>query len=410
MPLVERPEPRRLAYDVVDVFTSTPFGGNQLAVVHGAEGLTTEQLQTLAREFNFSETAFPLEPSEAERAAGATYALRIFTPSTELPYAGHPSVGTAWLLREQGHVRAGTVVQACGAGLLPLELATDGGPVRLTGGQPEWGPPIDPAAALAAVGLTAAALDPVAPPRNCSVGLPYVVLPVRPEALAECAPDLRLLEGFALPASDSSGIYVVAWDPATRSARARMFAGDIGVAEDAATGSAAGAFAVWLAVSGLAPRAESSFEVDPRRRDGPTVGPACHSDGRPGRPTRTTVAGQAVHVASGVIRRPPRWRVARGHIGLSRGSCEADDGKQRERGSPWTMARQRTSLSRAEVGRPAVGPAHRPHAARARRRGRDVRDGDRVGAVLAGQRPDQRHGGCVEGQRCLRWTRPSPRG
>ena len=304
MPLVDRPEPRRLAYDVVDVFTSTPYGGNQLAVVHGAEGLTTEQLQTLAREFNFSETAFPLEPSAAERAAGATYALRIFTPSTELPYAGHPSVGTAWLLREQGKVRAGSVVQACGAGLLPLELATDGGPVRLTGGQPEWGPAIDPAPALAAVGLTAAALDPVAPPRSCSVGLPYVVLPVRPEALAECAPDLRLLEGFALPASDSSGIYVVAWDSANRSARARMFAGDIGVAEDAATGSAAGAFVVWLAVSGLVPEGESSIRAVQGVEMGRPSEMAATVLVESGRPVATTVEGTAVHVASGTVRVP----------------------------------------------------------------------------------------------------------
>ena len=269
---VERPEPRRLAYDVVDVFTSTPFGGNQLAVVHGAEGLTTEQLQTLAREFNFSETAFPLEPSEAERAAGATYALRIFTPSTELPYAGHPSVGTAWLLREQGKLRAGTVVQACGAGFLPLELATDGGPVRLTGGTPVWGPPIDPGEALAAVGLPAEALDPGHRPETARSACPTSCCPSATEALAECAPDLKLLEGFALPASDSSGVYVVAWDPLTVAARARMFAGDIGVAEDAATGSAAGAFAVWLAVSASCRRASRRSEpsrgsrwVGPRR-------------------------------------------------------------------------------------------------------------------------------------------------
>jgi trans-2,3-dihydro-3-hydroxyanthranilate isomerase len=301
MPLVERPEPRRLAYDVVDVFTSVAFGGNQLAVVHAADGLTTEQLQTLAREFNFSETAFPLEPSEEQRAAGATYALRIFTPSTELPYAGHPSVGTAWLLRELGLLPAGTVVQACGAGLLPLDLATDGGPVRLTGGTPSWGAPADAAQALAAVGLTAAAVDPVAPPRLCGVGLPYVVLPVHPEALARCTPDVGMLAGFAHPLSESSGIYVVAWDGARRTARARMFAGDIGVAEDAATGSAAGAFAVWLAVSGLAPEGESAFEVTQGVEMGrPSVLHATVTVDR-GRPTRTTVAGQAVHIASGVI-------------------------------------------------------------------------------------------------------------
>ncbi len=304
MPPVDRFQTRWLAYDVVDVFTSTAFGGNPLAVVHGADSLSTEQLQLLAREFNLSETAFPLEASEADRGAGATYALRIFTPTTELPYAGHPSIGTAWLLREQGIITADTVVQSCGAGLLPLDLANVGGAVRLTGGPPAWGPPAEPAEALAAVGLTAAALDTLVPPRICGVGLPYFVLPVRPDALAECSPDLGLLGGFAHPVSESSGVYVVAWDAATSTARARMFAGDIGVAEDAATGSAAGAFAVWLAVSGLAPEGETTFSVT----QGIEMGRPSQISGtvqvEAGEPVATTVAGTAIHIASGTIRIP----------------------------------------------------------------------------------------------------------
>ena len=80
-----------LAYDVVDVFTDTAFAGNALAVVHGADGLDDPQLQALAREFALSETAFPLPPTDL----AADYRLRIFTPLTELPFAGHPTVGAA---------------------------------------------------------------------------------------------------------------------------------------------------------------------------------------------------------------------------------------------------------------------------------------------------------------------------
>ena len=80
-----------LAYEIVDVFTDRPFAGNPLAVVFGAEALATEQMQALAREFNLSETVFVLPPTQV----GATYRARIFTPASELPFAGHPSVGAA---------------------------------------------------------------------------------------------------------------------------------------------------------------------------------------------------------------------------------------------------------------------------------------------------------------------------
>ena len=168
----------RLEYDVVDVFTDTAFAGNPLAVVQGADGLDTRQLQAIAREFHLSETAFPLDPSEDELAGGATYKLRIFTPEAELPFAGHPSIGTAWLLAQQGRIAPGTVVQACGAGLLPLAVSPDGGPVELTGGTPTAGLPLDPAEHLGLLGLGHAHLDDVAPPRIVGTGLPYVVLPV----------------------------------------------------------------------------------------------------------------------------------------------------------------------------------------------------------------------------------------
>jgi len=121
-----------LEYYVVDVFTSVPYAGNPLALVLGADHLTTEQMQQMALEFHLSETAFPIAPTDDERARGVAYRLRIFTPEVELPFAGHPSVGTAWVMARLGRVPVGTVVQACGAGELPLTVAPDGGPVELT--------------------------------------------------------------------------------------------------------------------------------------------------------------------------------------------------------------------------------------------------------------------------------------
>src|SRR5262245_34360995 len=121
-----------LAYVIVDVFTDQAFTGNPLAVVLDAEGLDTSQMQALAREFNLSETTFPLRCDED----GVDYELRIFTPNTELPFAGHPSVGTAWLMARLGRVPVGRVVQRCIAGDLPLEIAPGGDRVELTGGEP----------------------------------------------------------------------------------------------------------------------------------------------------------------------------------------------------------------------------------------------------------------------------------
>jgi len=85
-----------LSYDIVDVFTDRPFAGNQLAVVHGAEGLSTEQCLAIAQEFNYSETTFPAAVE------ASSYDTRIFTPAREIPFAGHPTLGTAWVLRERG--------------------------------------------------------------------------------------------------------------------------------------------------------------------------------------------------------------------------------------------------------------------------------------------------------------------
>jgi trans-2,3-dihydro-3-hydroxyanthranilate isomerase len=114
-------ESHRLDYHVVDVFTDRSFAGNGLAVVLGADDLSTAQCQRIAREFNLSETTFPVAATSAD----AAYRLRIFTPTGELPFAGHPSVGSAWVMRQLGRVAEGAMVQECGAGLLPLVIDGD---------------------------------------------------------------------------------------------------------------------------------------------------------------------------------------------------------------------------------------------------------------------------------------------
>jgi len=121
----------RRPFAQVDVFTSTPYRGNPVAVVLDADGLTTEQMQRFAHWTNLSETTFVLPPTEP----GADYLVRIFTPEEELPFAGHPTLGTchAWL--EAGGVpKADTVVQQCEAGLVPLRRT----PARPRPCRPGW--------------------------------------------------------------------------------------------------------------------------------------------------------------------------------------------------------------------------------------------------------------------------------
>jgi trans-2,3-dihydro-3-hydroxyanthranilate isomerase len=233
-----------LEFEVLDVFTSARFAGNPLAVVLGADELGTAQLQALAREFNLSETAFPMAPPAG---SPADYRLRIFTPATELPFAGHPSVGTAWLMAARGRVRPGRVVQACGAGDLPLLVEPDGGRVTLTGGTPTTAALPDVEAALRAVGLGVQDLLPGAAAGIAGTGLAFAYVLVRLEALGRVAVDPRALSAVT---RGLGGLYLVAWG-GDGTARTRMLASDIGVAEDPATGSAALGLAVHAVAAGL---------------------------------------------------------------------------------------------------------------------------------------------------------------
>ena len=280
-----------LEYHVVDVFTGRAFAGNPLAVVLGADDLTTGQMQAIARELNLSETTFPLPPT----AVGADYRLRIFTPGTELPFAGHPSIGSAWLLHSLGRVGAGERRQECGAGVLPITITAEG--AELTGAEPSVSDAVDPAPALAAIGLTGADLDPRAPARHCGTGLDFLMLPLASRA----AVDRAAPNGSAL--IDVGQVLLSHW--ADGVAYARMFASGLGVPEDPATGSAALGYGVWLAASGLVPADGTT----------PYVIEQGHAMGRPslllgevdcegGRAKQCRVRGGVVPVANGRIRVP----------------------------------------------------------------------------------------------------------
>ena len=282
-----------LDYEIVDVFTSRAFAGNPLAVVYDADELTTEQCQALALEFHLSESSFLCAPTEP----GADYRVRIFTTSTELPFAGHPSVGAAHSLVRSGRLRPGTLRQECGAGVLDVVVDKDG--ATLTGGRPtlEDGVRLDTLAS--AVGLTEA--DTVGlPAKVAGCGLPFTYLAVHPGLVDAATPDVAALTALGV----GEGVSVFSWDPATSTAYARVFAGDVAW-EDPATGSAALGLGVWLADAGLvAPDARSSFAI----RQGELLGrPSlleCTVTASGGSAVGATVRGGVVPVAAGRIRIP----------------------------------------------------------------------------------------------------------
>ncbi len=290
-------------YEVVDVFAPRAFAGNPLAVVFDADGLTTGQCQALAAEFALSETSFlcaPTEPgADHPGSAGgprADYRVRIFTPHTELPFAGHPSVGAAHTLVRTGRLPAGTLRQECGAGV--LDVVVDGDGATLTGGRPtlEDGP--DPAVLAEAVGLSPA--DVVGLPASVAgCGLPWTFLAVHPGVVDRAAPDPRALE----PLGVGEGVSVLSWDGATASAR--VFAEDLRWSEDPATGSAALGAGVWLVAAGLlAPDGTSSYTVHQGEAMGRPSVLTCTVTAEGGRATSATVAGAVVPVAAGRIRVP----------------------------------------------------------------------------------------------------------
>jgi trans-2,3-dihydro-3-hydroxyanthranilate isomerase len=245
---------RRLRFLQFDVFTREPFGGNQLAVFFEGDTLSDEKMHAIAREMNYSETTFILPPSDPK----ALCRVRIFTPAAELPFAGHPVVGTTFALAQAGMIRAeeSPVTLELGIGLVPVELLYEDQRVTFVWmHQPiprfeTWQGDTDRLAS--ALGLTADDLDAELPIERAIVGVNHVLVPIRSlEAIVRARPEADLLEALNLP-DEHPGCFLFTLDHAESGAdihadiHGRMFAPAMGIAEDPATGSAAGPLGVYL--------------------------------------------------------------------------------------------------------------------------------------------------------------------
>lgn len=239
-------------YITVDVFTDRAFGGNPLGVVLDAGGLSTAQLQAIASEFNYSETTFVLPPRDAANDAQ----VRIFTVNRELPFAGHPNVGTAFVLAAQAAKPPARLRFEEGAGLVPVEILTQQGKVvgaELTAPKP-LGKLTQFRAEQAAACLSLSAADIRTdrhPPQIASVGLPFLMVELTSrDALRRARPDAAEFAGV-FPCDDCDAVYFYTRDvPAAEACdlQARMFhPGASGLSEDPATGSATVAAAALLA-------------------------------------------------------------------------------------------------------------------------------------------------------------------
>jgi trans-2,3-dihydro-3-hydroxyanthranilate isomerase len=282
-----------LPYHVVDVFSDRPFAGNALAVVLDADALPTGAMQAIAREFGLSETAFPL------RSEVADYRLRIFTPAEELPFAGHPSVGTAWLLGQLKRIALGEVRQECGVGVLPVEVTEVG--ATLTGGPPYAGDPLDPAPYHTLLGLGDSG---GAPPRVAGCGVNFVFVPVSAAEVGTLTEPDRAAVARATDAVGARGLVAFAWDPAERRSHTRVFFRGIG--EDPATGAAAVAFGVYLAAAGLVdPDGITPYSIDQGAEIHRPSLLTCTVTTAGGAAIATTVGGRVARVASGELLLPP---------------------------------------------------------------------------------------------------------
>lgn len=241
----------RLDYNIVDVFTTQAFHGNPLAVVANTCGLTTSQMQAIAREFNLSETTFvERRPAEVERAEGVR--VRIFTTLEELNFAGHPTLGTASVLRLHAPetVHDDTVTLALNVGPVPVcfEPRSAGSVATgtMTQRDPEFGAELDAGQVAPLLGLAREDLDTALPPQVVSTGTAFAIVPLRStEALARLRVDRERTTKY-LRACGARWFYVLAPDPDPTShttlwARMQFHGG-----EDPATGSAAGCAIAYL--------------------------------------------------------------------------------------------------------------------------------------------------------------------
>ncbi len=265
----------------VDVFTQSRFGGNPLAVFTDARGLSDAQMQSLAAEMNLSETTFILPPADPAHTAR----VRIFNRTAEMPFAGHPSVGTGYVLAQRGS--AGVITLEVPAGIVEVSVERDaeGAPIGAVIAAPQpltLGPELEPETIAACVGIDVAAVVVVEHrPVEASVGVNFIIAQVTEAALAVATPDLA---AFRVAAGNhpegAMRLSILIYSREQGRIRARMFAPLTGTWEDAATGSANAALAALLlsltadqtgkyeVIQGIEMGRPSRLKLTARREDG----------------------------------------------------------------------------------------------------------------------------------------------
>jgi trans-2,3-dihydro-3-hydroxyanthranilate isomerase len=284
-----------LTFYIVDVFAEEKYAGNQLAVVRGGAGLADEALQKIALEMNYSETTFVLSEEET----GGGYEVRIFTPGEEVPFAGHPTLGTAYVIRHE----------ILGGPVASISLRLKAGDIPVTFGEvlwmrqlpPTFGATLDSTLVARTLNLETADLDDRSPVQEVSTGLPALVVPLRDlGALRRCEVDW---ERYTEVAGPGKNLYVFCPEPhdgGPGDLSARMFANDLGIPEDPATGSAAGCLAAYLLEHGYL----GTDSVDVRVEQGYEIGrPSLLylQAARDGDEIRVDVGGKVQMVARGEL-------------------------------------------------------------------------------------------------------------
>ena len=291
-----------------DVFTDAMFGGNQLAVLPDARGLTAGQMLAITREFNYSESTFVLPPER-----GGTRRVRIFTPGAEVPFAGHPTVGTAHVLAAVGEIPLDgaetRIVLEEGVGDVPVVIRAEGGRPRFAqlsvAKLPEHTPLDLPADALADV-LSLAPDDLVGgpfAPETVSCGLPFLFVAVKSRDAVRRARIRMDTWDRTLRGTPASEVMVFAMDPEARDAdvRARVFVPGLNVPEDPATGSACAALGGYLAARTPRDGATLRWVVEQGVEMGRPSRIEIEVDKRGGRPTAVRVGGGSVLVSEGTL-------------------------------------------------------------------------------------------------------------
>jgi trans-2,3-dihydro-3-hydroxyanthranilate isomerase len=272
------PEPRLLKFYQADVFTNMPFGGNPVAVVPDTVGLSDPEFQQIAREMNLSETVFVMAATDPAAAAK----LRIFTPSQEIPFAGHPVLGTFYVLGHLGRFPlrepVTRVCYECNIGTFPLELHVRNGEIRrvvMSQPKPQFLGSVEPVKDLfdlaQALGLPKTQITMTFPIQVVSTGLPVIIVPVRSlTAVRSIVPDVTAIKDLCdRYGANGIMVFTTVTVEVLSSVHTRMFAPPIGVVEDPATGSASGALGAYLVHNGVIEVgpiteiiAEQGYEID----------------------------------------------------------------------------------------------------------------------------------------------------